>query len=246
MKLNYQIILEYDGTHFNGWQYQKNGLSVQNEVEKSLKKIFKKKIKVIGAGRTDAGVHATGQSANFEYDGKIIKDKFINSFNYFLRNQNISLITIKKKNYKFHSRRDAKKRIYKYFISNRIGSLVLDKNRSWHIKKKLNVKLMKKAAKVLEGTHDFSAFRASSCGAKSPIRTIEKSSVIKKGEKIIITFISRSFLQKQVRSMVGCIRLVGDGKWTSKNIKNLLKSKKRSLCAPPAPPYGLYLTKVIY
>ncbi len=246
MKLNYQIILEYDGTHFNGWQYQKNGLSVQNEVEKSLKKILKKKIKVIGAGRTDAGVHATGQSANFEYDGKIIKDKFINSFNYFLRNQNISLITIKKKNYKFHSRRDAKKRIYKYFISNRIGSLVLDKNRSWHIKKKLNVKLMKKAAKVLEGTHDFSAFRASSCGAKSPIRTIEKSSVIKKGEKIIITFISRSFLQKQVRSMVGCIRLVGDGKWTSKNIKNLLKSKKRSLCAPPAPPYGLYLTKVIY
>ena len=246
MKSNYQIILEYDGTHFNGWQYQKNGLSVQNEVEKSLKKIFKKKIKVIGAGRTDAGVHATGQSANFEYDGKIIKDKFINSFNYFLRNQNISLITIKKKNYKFHSRRDAKKRIYKYFISNRIGSLVLDKNRSWHIKKKLNVKLMKKAAKVLEGTHDFSAFRASSCGAKSPIRTIEKSSVIKKGEKIIITFISRSFLQKQVRSMVGCIRLVGDGKWTSKNIKNLLKSKKRSLCAPPAPPYGLYLTKVIY
>jgi tRNA pseudouridine38-40 synthase len=246
LKLNYQIILEYDGTHFNGWQYQKNGLSVQNEVEKSLKKIFKKKIKVIGAGRTDAGVHATGQSANFEYDGKIIKDKFINSFNYFLRNQSISLITIKKKNYKFHSRRDAKKRIYKYFISNRIGSLVLDKNRSWHIKKKLNVKLMKKAAKVLEGTHDFSAFRASSCGAKSPIRTIEKSSVIKKGEKIIITFISRSFLQKQVRSMVGCIRLVGDGKWTSKNIKNLLKSKKRSLCAPPAPPYGLYLTKVIY
>ena len=246
MKLNYQIILEYDGTHFNGWQYQKNGLSVQNEVEKSLKKFLKKKIKVIGAGRTDAGVHATGQSANFEYDGKIIKDKFINSFNYFLRNQNISLITIKKKNYKFHSRRDAKKRIYKYFISNRIGSLVLDKNRSWHIKKKLNVKLMKKAAKVLEGTHDFSAFRASSCGAKSPIRTIEKSSVIKKGEKIIITFISRSFLQKQVRSMVGCIRLVGDGKWTSKNIKNLLKSKKRSLCAPPAPPYGLYLTKVIY
>ena len=246
MKSNYQIILEYDGTHFNGWQYQKNGLSVQNEVEKSLKKIFKKKIKIIGAGRTDAGVHATGQSANFEYDGKIIKDKFINSFNYFLRNQNISLITIKKKNCKFHSRRDAKKRMYKYFISNRIGSLVLDKNRSWHIKNKLNVKLMKKAAKVLEGTHDFSAFRASSCGAKSPIRTIEKSSVIKKGEKIIITFISRSFLQKQVRSMVGCIRLVGDGKWTSKNIKNLLKSKKRSLCAPPAPPYGLYLTKVIY
>ena len=246
MKSNYQIILEYDGTHFNGWQYQKNGLSVQNEVEKSLKKIFKKKIKVIGAGRTDAGVHATGQSANFEYDGKIIKEKFINSFNYFLRNQNISLITIKKKNCKFHSRRDAKKRMYKYFISNRIGSLVLDKNRSWHIKNKLNVKLMKKAAKVLEGTHDFSAFRASSCGAKSPIRTIEKSSVIKKGEKIIITFISRSFLQKQVRSMVGCIRLVGDGKWTSKNIKNLLKSKKRSLCAPPAPPYGLYLTKVIY
>ena len=146
----------------------------------------------------------------------------------------------------FHSRFDAKKRIYKYIIFNRRNFLVLDKNRAWLVKKKLNVYSMKKALKLFLGTHNFNAFRSTSCGAKSPVRTIEKSTLTKKGDKILITFSSRSFLQHQVRSMVGCLKVIGEGKWNVGNLKILFKSKKRSLCAPPAPSNGLYLYKVIY
>jgi len=246
LRSNYQIIIEYDGTTYNGWQYQKNGTSIQNEIEKALRKILKKKIRVIGSGRTDAGVHAIGQSANFFCD-KIENDKkLLNSLNYFLSKKNISICSIKKKNLKFHSRFDAKKRIYKYMIVNRKNFLVLDKNRAWLVKKKLNINYMKKAIKLFSGTHNFNAFRSSSCSAKSPVRTIEKSSLIKKGDKIIMVFSSKSFLQHQVRSMVGCLKFIGEGKWNIDKLKRLFNSKKRSLCAPPAPSSGLYLYKVTY
>ena len=246
MRSNYQIIIEYDGTTYNGWQYQKNGTSIQNEIEKALGKILKKKIRVIGSGRTDAGVHAIGQSANFFCD-KIENDKkLLNSLNYFLNKKKISICSIKKKNLKFHSRFDAKKRTYKYMIVNRKNFLVLDKNRAWLVKKKLNINYMKKAIKLFSGTHNFNAFRSSSCSAKSPVRTIEKSSLIKKGDKIIMVFSSKSFLQHQVRSMVGCLKFIGEGKWNIDKLKRLFNSKKRSLCAPPAPSCGLYLYKVTY
>ena len=246
MKSNYQIIIEYDGTNYNGWQHQKNGSSIQNEIEKALRKLLKKKIRVIGSGRTDAGVHAVGQSANFFCD-KIENDKkFLNSLNYFLGKKNISISSIKKKNLHFHSRFDAKKRTYKYIIVNRKNFLVLDKNRAWLVKKKLDINYMKKAIKLFSGTHNFNAFRSSSCGAKSPVRTIKKSSLTKKGDKIIIFFSSQSFLQHQVRSMVGCLKVIGEGKWNINKLKKLFNSKKRSLCAPPAPSSGLYLYKVTY
>ena len=246
MKSNYQITLEYEGTNYKGWQYQKNGPSIQNEVEKAIKKVLKKKIRIIGSGRTDAGVHAIGQSANFFCDKIENLKKFLNSLNYFLSKKSISIISIKKKRLSFHSRFDAKKRIYKYIIVNRGNFLVLDKNRAWLVKKKLNVYSMKKALKLFLGTHNFNAFRSTSCGAKSPVRTIERSTLTKKGDKILITFSSRSFLQHQVRSMVGCLKVIGEGKWNVGNLKILFKSKKRSLCAPPAPSNGLYLYKVIY
>ena len=246
MKSNYQITLEYEGTNYKGWQYQKNGPSIQNEVERAIKKVLKKKIRIIGSGRTDAGVHAIGQSANFFCDKIENLKKFLNSLNYFLSKKSISIISIKKKRLSFHSRFDAKKRIYKYIIVNRRNFLVLDKNRAWLVKKKLNVYSMKKALKLFLGTHNFNAFRSTSCGAKSPVRTIERSTLTKKGDKILITFSSRSFLQHQVRSMVGCLKVIGEGKWNVGNLKILFKSKKRSLCAPPAPSNGLYLYKVIY
>ena len=246
MRSNYQIIIEYDGTTYNGWQYQKNGSSIQNEIEKALKKILKKKIRVIGSGRTDAGVHAVGQSANF-FCNKIENDKkFLNSLNYFLSKKNITVNSIRKKKLNFHSRFDAKKRTYKYIIVNRKNYLVLDKNRAWLVKKKLNINNMKKAIKLFYGTHNFNAFRSSSCSSKSPVRTIEKSSLTKKGDKIVMVFSSKSFLQHQVRSMVGCLKVIGEGKWNIVELKRLLNSKKRSLCAPPAPPSGLYLYKVTY
>ena len=246
MKSNYQITLEYEGTNYKGWQYQKNGPSIQNEVERAIKKVLKKKIRIICSGRTDAGVHAIGQSANFFCDKIENLKKFLNSLNYFLSKKSISIISIKKKRLSFHSRFDAKKRIYKYIIVNRGNFLVLDKNRAWLVKKKLNVYSMKKALKLFLGTHNFNAFRSTSCGAKSPVRTIERSTLTKKGDKILITFSSRSFLQHQVRSMVGCLKVIGEGKWNVGNLKILFKSKKRSLCAPPAPSNGLYLYKVIY
>ncbi len=246
MKSNYQIIIEYEGTNYNGWQYQKNGFSIQKEIEKALKRLLKKNIKIIGSGRTDSGVHAFGQSANFISDKIENEKKFLGSLNYFLSKKNITINSIKKRKISFHSRFDAKKRIYRYIIVNRKNYLVLDKNRAWLVKKKLNIQLMRKAAKILSGTHNFNAFRSSSCGAKSPVRTIEKSTVIKKGEKILIVFSSKSFLQQQVRSMVGCLKMIGEEKWNLDDLKNLFKLKKRSLCAPPAPPSGLYLEKVTY
>ena len=243
----YQIIIEYDGTNFVGWQKQKNGPSIQQTIEKILTKILKEKIILYGSGRTDAGVHAVGQSAHFILKSKINnKFLFLNSVNFFLHKKRISILKINRKKLNFHARFSAKKREYKYVIYNRIAPLSLEFNRAWHIKSILNFKLMKKAAKLLEGNKDFSTFRSSSCNSKSPIKTLEEAIVKKSGTKIIIIFKSKSFLQQQVRSMVGCLKFVGEGKWNLKKFKYIIKSKTRSNCAPPAPAHGLYLFKVYY
>jgi tRNA pseudouridine38-40 synthase len=245
--LNYQIIVEYLGSNYVGWQIQKNGLSIQLLIEKALTKTLKSRIKINGSGRTDAGVHALAQSANFLFKEKINDEfKFLNTVNYFLKKNSISIITLKKKNKNFHARHSAKKRSYEYIISNIIGKLAIDKNKSWLVKKNLNLKKMKKAINYFCGTLNFSAFRSSSCTAKSPIKTISKANIKKIKDKIIITFESKSFLQKQVRSMVGCLKYVGENKWKPEKVKHIIKSKKRKLCAPPAPPEGLYLKKVYY
>ena len=151
---------------------------------------------------------------------------------------------VKKKN--FHARYSALKRSYTYIIVNRSAPLSLDVNKAWHIKSVLNMTLIKKAAKFLEGTKDFSAYRSSSCGATSPVRTLDKVIVTKRGNRITITFKSRSFLQQQVRSMVGCLKLVGEKKWNLKKFKYVMTSKKRENCAPPAPAKGLYFLKASY
>ena len=247
MKYNYQIIIEYLGTPYVGWQIQKKGKSIQGEIQKALFKIFKTKIKLIGSGRTDAGVNALEQSANFHLKKNIEnKQKFLAASNFFLKNSNISIIDIKKKKIKFHSRFDAKKRNYEYVIINRNAKLSLFKDRAWLVKKKLNTKNMKKAANLLIGKHDFSTFRSSSCSARSPIKTMINVKIKNVEKKIIINFISRSFLQQQVRSMVGCLKYVGENKWNLDKFKTIFKSKKRKYCAPPAPPEGLYLKKVHY
>jgi tRNA pseudouridine38-40 synthase len=244
---NYQIIIEYLGTNYVGWQMQKNGVSIQSIVQRALNKTLKSKIKINGSGRTDAGVHALAQSANFFFINKIEdKFKFLNTINYFLKKNSISILNLKKRNKNFHARHSAKKRLYEYIICNRTGNLTIDKNRSWLVKKKLDLKKMKKAINYFYGTHNFSAFRAASCSAKSPIRTISKVNIKKGGDKIITSFESKSFLQKQVRSMVGCLKYVGENKWKPEKIKHIIVSKKRKLCAPPAPADGLFLSNVIY
>jgi len=243
----YQIIIEYDGTNFVGWQKQKNGSSIQESIEKILTKIVKEKITLYGSGRTDTGVHALGQSAHFISKFKIVnKFIFLNSINYFLHKKKISILKINKKKFNFHARFSAEKREYRYVIVNRIAPLSLEFNRAWHVKSILNFEHMKKAAKLLEGNKDFSTFRSSSCNSISPIKTLEESMVKKSGNNIVIVFKSKSFLQQQVRSMVGCLKLVGEGKWSLKKFKYILNSKRRTNCAPPAPAHGLYLFKVYY
>ena len=243
----YHILVEYVGTNFRGWQVQKKGKTIQGLIQEKISKILKENITLLGSGRTDAGVHAIEQSAHFDCLVKINKlEKFLKSINHFLNKDEITILKIKKTNNNFHARFSAKMRVYRYIIQNRLSSPVIEKNRGWHIKKELDLELMKKGAKKLIGTKDFSSFRASSCRAKSPIKTMKLVKIKSIKNKIEIEFRSKSFLQQQVRSMVGCLKYLGEKKWTLKKFENVIRLKKRVLCAPPAPPEGLYLTRVIY
>ena len=243
----YQILIEYVGTNFVGWQIQSKGKSIQKLIQTKLSIFLKEKILLIGSGRTDSGVHAIEQSAHFECRNKIQNlDKFLKSLNHFVNMMNVSIINIKKKNNNFHARFSAKQRIYKYVIFNRLSRPSIEKGRGWHIIRKLDVSLMKKGAKKLLGTKDFSTFRSSSCNAKSPIRTMKSIKIKSIRGKIEIQFKSQSFLQQQVRSMVGCLKYLAEKKWNLKKFDLVFKSKKRILCAPPAPAEGLFLEKVIY
>ena len=242
----FKIKIEYDGTPFVGWQFQKNGLSIQKVLQDAIFLFSQEKVIVTGAGRTDSGVHALAQIAHFDLKKKVKKNKFIKGINQHIGNKPVTILSVKKVKKKFHARFNAKKRTYQYIIINRESPLALQKNKAWHIRKKLNVEAMKKGTKLLLGTLEFSTFRASSCGAKSPIKTLKKVSIKKNGDKIVIIFTSKSFLQQQVRSMVGCIKYLGDGQWNLDNFETAFKSKNRSKCAPPAPACGLYLTEVKY
>ncbi len=243
----YQVLIEYVGTSFRGWQIQKKGSTIQGLIQKHLSKLLKERIILNGSGRTDAGVHAYAQSAHFDCQKKILDlIKFLKSINHFLNNKGIAITQIKKRSEKFHSRFSAKQRIYRYIIFNQISAPVIESGRGWHVRKILDVDLMKKGAKKLLGTNDYSTFRSSSCHAKSPIRTIKSIKISALKNKIEIEFKSQSFLQQQVRSMVGCLKFLGEKKWDLKTFDKVFKSKKRVLCAPPAPPEGLFLYKVIY
>jgi len=243
----YHLSIEYVGTNFIGWQIQPKGKSIQKLIQNKLSKVLKEKVLLFGSGRTDSGVHAIEQSAHFDCKKKIKNfDKFLQAINYFVNKENISILKIKKKNFNFHARFSAKQRIYKYVIFNRLSRPSLDKERGWHVINKLDINLLKKGAKKLLGTKDFSTFRSSKCNAKSPVRTMQSIKIKSRKGKIEIQFKSQSFLQQQVRSMVGCLKYLAEKKWDLKKFDLVLKSKKRVFCAPPAPAEGLFLKKVIY
>ena len=242
----YKIKVEYDGTPFVGWQFQKNGQSIQEVLQKAIFNFSSEKVIVTGAGRTDSGVHALAQTAHFDLKKKIQKKSLLSAINQNIGNKPVTILKVNKANKNFHARYDAKRRTYRYLIINRQSPLALQKNKAWHIRKRLDLLSMKKGAKLLLGTHDFSTFRASSCGAKSPIKTMEKISIKKNKDKITLQFTSKSFLQQQVRSMVGCLKYLGESKWNLKDFAKSFKSKNRLKCAPPAPACGLYLVKIEY
>ncbi len=243
----YQILIEYVGSSFIGWQVQKKGKTIQGLIQKKISKLLDEKINVTGSGRTDAGVHAIEQSAHFDCMNEIKNlKKFLNSINYFLNKNDIAILKIKKQNLNFHARFSAKERVYKYIIYNQSTKPIIQNNRGWFVIKKLDFESMKMGAKKLIGTHDFSSFRASGCNAKSPIKLMKLVKIKKLKTKIELEFRSQSFLKQQVRSMVGCLKFIGEKKWSIKKFVNVIKSKNRKLCAPPAPAEGLYLVKVKY
>ena len=243
----YQILIEYVGSSFIGWQVQKKGKTIQGLIQKKISKLVDEKIIVTGSGRTDAGVHAIEQSAHFDCMYEIINlKKILNSINYFLNKNEISILKIKKQNLNFHARFSAKERVYKYIIYNQSTKPIIQNNRGWFVIKKLDFESMKMGAKKLIGTHDFSSFRASGCNAKSPVKLMKLVKIKKLKTKIEFEFRSQSFLKQQVRSMVGCLKFIGEKKWSIKKFVNVIKAKNRKLCAPPAPAEGLYLVKVKY
>tara|TARA_Y100000590_G_scaffold408785_1_gene500199 strand:- start:935 stop:1675 length:741 start_codon:yes stop_codon:yes gene_type:complete len=243
----YQILIEYLGTSFVGWQIQKKGNSIQKVIQLRISKLLKQKIILYASGRTDSGVHAVEQSAHFDVKNKIKNiDKLIKSLNFFLNKKMISIINIKKKELNFHARHSAKERSYVYLIQNRISPSTLNIGREWHIRKKLNLNLIKIGARKLIGKHDFSTFRASNCNAKSPVRTINEIKITKKKNRIKFKFKSKSFLKNQVRSMVGCLKYLGEKKWSLNKFEEVFKKKDRKKVAPPAPACGLYLEKITY
>ena len=185
----YQLLVEYVGTDFRGWQIQKKGSTIQGLIQKKLTKLLKEKIILNGSGRTDTGVHAIEQSAHFDCKNEIIDlTKFLKSINHFVNDKGIAITKVKKRSNKFHARFSAKQRIYKYVIFNQISAPVIEKKRGWHVRKILDVELIKKGAKKLLGTNDYSTFRSSSCHAKSPIRTIKLIKIKSSKNRIEIEF----------------------------------------------------------
>ena len=247
--MNIKIEIEYEGTDYVGWQKQASGKSIQGELEACLQIIFKKKISIYVAGRTDAGVHALGQVAHFEVENcKINPAKIYQAINAHLYKSKNKIIvkSSSKKDESFHARFSAKNRIYEYKIFNKKVQSPFINKRMWFVPQKLDLLSMKKASEYLIGMHDFNAFRSKYCQAKSSIRSIENINISKKQFGVVITFKAKSFLHNQVRIMVGTLVNIGRNFWCVSKIKSILDSKDRKNAGKTAPPYGLYLKKVTY
>jgi tRNA pseudouridine38-40 synthase len=242
----YRLTLEYDGTPFVGWQLQENGPSVQGRLANAIKAFSGEEAVPRGAGRTDAGVHAQGQVAHVDLAKDWLPDKVRDALNAQLRPDPISVLDCDRAADDFDARFSAKARHYRYRIVNRRGPLALDRNRAWQIVHALDEAAMQEAAQILIGHHDFSTFRSAECQAASPVKTLDRLDVSRVGEEIRIEAAARSFLHNQVRSMVGSLKLVGEGRWTPHVMRKALEARDRAACGPVAPPYGLYLAKVDY
>ena len=242
----YRLTLEYDGRPFVGWQRQDNGPSVQGALEDAIEKFSSLRVTVTGAGRTDAGVHAKGQVAHFDLEKDFPSDKVRDALNHFLRPSPVVVLDAEIVDKEFHARFSATKRHYLYRILNRRSPPALEMGFVWHVSASLDHAAMHKAAQTLVGQHDFTTFRAAECQALSPVKTLDWLAVSQRGEEIHVTAMARSFLHHQVRSFVGSLKLVGEGKWSASDLADALAAKDRSRCGPVAPADGLCLMKVEY
>jgi tRNA pseudouridine38-40 synthase len=242
----YKLIIEYDGSPFCGWQYQDNAPSVQRAIMAAVEAFSGEKVMVQGAGRTDAGVHALGQVAHFDLAGERPPDTIRDALNAHLRPQPVAIVSAERVADDFDARRSAVRRHYLYRVANRRPDLALDRGRAWRVPRRLDEAAMHAAAQRLTGKHDFTTFRSTECQAKSPEKTLDRLDVSRAADEIHISATARSFLHNQVRSMVGSLVLVGDGKWSAGDLAQALAARDRSACGPVAPPEGLYLVKVDY
>mgnify|MGYP001262288186 CR=1 FL=1 len=242
----YRLLIEYDGTPFAGWQQQTDCESVQGALQDAIKKFSGERVSVRGAGRTDAGVHALGQTAHFDLTKIWDPFRIQEAINFHLRPRPIAVLECTAADPGFDARFSATKRHYTYRILCRRAPPVLERNRVWWINHELDSDVMAEAARVLSGHHDFTTFRAAQCQARSPFKTIDAMCVARDRFEIRIDVSARSFLHNQVRSIVGSLKLVGDGKWTIGDLDSALAARDRTRCGPVAPPSGLYLTHVEY
>lgn len=242
----FRLTLEYDGGPFVGWQRQAEGASVQGTLEDAIEKLSGERVTVTGAGRTDAGVHALGQVAHFDLAKNFDAGKVRDALNHYLRPAPVVVLDAGETDSEFHARFSARSRHYLFRILNRRAPPALDDGRVWHVSPKLDSEAMHVAAQALVGHHDFTTFRAAECQSASPVKTLDRLDVSRRADEIHIEASARSFLHHQIRSFAGTLKLVGEGKWTPRNVVEALAARDRARCGPVSPPDGLYLVRVDY
>ena len=242
----YKLTIEYDGTPFVGWQVQDNGTSVQGVVADAVFAFTGERATVAGAGRTDAGVHALGQVAHVDLSKDWEADTVRDALNAHLRPHPIAVLAAERVADDFDARFSAIRRHYLYRVMNRRADLALEQQRAWRVPRPLDSSAMHAAAQRLVGRHDFTTFRSTECQAKSPVKTLDRLDVTRDGDEVRVTAMARSFLHNQVRSMVGSLIHVGEGKWSADDLAAALAARDRAACGQVAPPQGLYLVRVEY
>jgi tRNA pseudouridine38-40 synthase len=242
----YRLTLEYDGGPFRGWQRQSDGGSVQQALEDAVRGFCGEDVQVVAAGRTDAGVHARGQVAHLDLARSVTPETLRNALNHHLRPRPIAVLAAAVAPDDFHARFSAKARHYLYRIANRRAPLALDAGRAWQVPIPLDAEVMHEAAQHLIGRHDFTSFRSALCQAKSPVKTLDRLTIRRLGDRLEITALARSFLHHQVRNMVGTLKLVGEGRFPVSHVAAVLAARDRAAAGPTAPACGLYLMRVDY
>ena len=242
----YRLTIEYDGAPFAGWQIQADRLTVQGVLTDAVAALSDERVRIQGAGRTDAGVHALAQVAHLDLTRDWQPDTVRDALNAHLRPHPVAVLAAERVADSFNARTSARKRHYRYEIVNRRADLALERGRAWRVPRPLDAARMHAAAQRLVGKHDFTTFRASECQAKSPVKTLDQLDVQREGERVFIYASARSFLHNQVRSMVGSLVMVGESRWSVDDLARALEARDRTACGQVAPPDGLYLVSVDY